>query len=148
MTLYRRWRSIVPDEAPGTWTSVGLLLLRLGMGGFMLGAHGFSKLSKFDVLTTKFADPLGVGHTTSLLLALFAEVLCAALVVLGLTTRLAAIPLLLTMLVAAFVIHSDDPWQKKEFALLYAIPFLTLLATGPGRFSLDQLLAKRFDARM
>jgi uncharacterized membrane protein YphA (DoxX/SURF4 family) len=41
--------------------------------------------------------------------------------VLGLATRLAAFPLLFTMLTAAFFIHGDDPWAKKELAVLYAV---------------------------
>ena len=70
-------------------------------------------------------------------MASFAEVFCAALVVIGLTTRLAAIPLVIMMLVAAGVVHWDDPFGKKEFAVLFLVPFLTLLLTGPGRYSLD-----------
>jgi putative oxidoreductase len=50
------------------------------------------------------------------------------------------------MLVAAFVVHGDDPWSKKELALLYAIPFLTLGLTGPGRFSIDAWWQKRREA--
>jgi putative oxidoreductase len=46
------------------------------------------------------------------------------------------------MVVAAFIIHGDDPFAKKEFALLYAIPFLTLVFTGAGKFSLDAKLGK------
>ena len=47
------------------------------------------------------------------------------------------------MLVAAFVVHADDPWGKKEFALLYAIPFTALAITGGGRYALDALGLKK-----
>ena len=47
------------------------------------------------------------------------------------------------MLVAAFVIHADDPWSKQEFALLYALPFVALIIGGAGRFSLDGRLRQR-----
>jgi putative oxidoreductase len=57
--------------------------------------------------------------------------------VLGVATRFAAVPLAVTMLVAAFAIHADDPWAKKELALLYAVPFVTLVFTGAGKFSVD-----------
>ena len=51
------------------------------------------------------------------------------------------------MLVAAGLIHADDPWAKKEFALMYLLPFLALLFTGAGRFSLDaRCKAKAKDA--
>ncbi len=122
------------------WNDIGLLVLRLGVGAFMLVAHGWGKLAGFGDLAGRFPDPIGLGSTFSLALAIFAEVLCALLVILGLGTRFAAVPLLATMLVAAFVVHADDPWSKKEFALLYAIPFLTLIFTGGGRFALDSLI--------
>jgi putative oxidoreductase len=63
--------------------------------------------------------------------------------VVGLGTRFAAVPLLITMLIAAFVIHADDPWGKQEFALMYAIPYLTLIFTGGGRFALERLIRIR-----
>ena len=120
------------------WSSLGLLILRVVAGGMILLGHGWPKLMRFSDLSVRFPDPLGLGSTTlSLSLLLFAEVFCAVAVILGFATRLVAIPLVFAMLVAAFVIHSDDPWQKKEFALLYALPFLTLICTGPGKFSVD-----------
>jgi putative oxidoreductase len=47
------------------------------------------------------------------------------------------------MLVAAFIIHADDPFRKQEFALLYAVPYLTLILTGGGKFSIDALIFKK-----
>jgi putative oxidoreductase len=116
---------------------LGLLFLRLGAGGLMFGAHGLVKVMDYTAKAETFPDPFAIGSSSSLLLAIFAEALCALLVAVGLFTRLAAIPLLTTMIVAAFWVHADDPFVKKELALLYAIPFLTLIFTGPGRFSLD-----------
>lgn len=84
-----------------------------------------------------FQDPFGVGGTISLGLAIFAEVFCAILVVLGLWTRLALIPLIATMAVAFFIIHSGDPFIKKELSLLYLIGFSALFAGGPGLYSVD-----------
>lgn len=130
---------------PETWNSLGLLVLRVGVGLFMLTAHGWGKLVNFGDLAGSFPDPIGIGSAPSLVLAIFAEVICAVLLVAGLGTRFAAVPLLITMLVAAFVVHADDPWAKKEFALLYAIPFLSLIFTGGGRFALDRVV--RFKRR-
>lgn len=126
-----------------TTASIGLLILRIGIGSFMLFAHGWGKLAGFAELADKFPDPIGLGSTLSLALAVFAEVVCSLLIIFGLGTRLASVPFLVTMLVAAFVVHADDPWGKKEFALLYAIPALSLVFTGGGRFSLDHLIRKR-----
>lgn len=120
-----------------TLSDLGLLALRLGIGGMMLLGHGWPKLAKFSALAGKFPDPLGVGSQLSLVMAVFGEVVCAALLMLGLLTRLAAIPFLITMVVAVVMVHGGDPWAKKELALLYALPALTLLLTGPGGLSVD-----------
>ena len=116
---------------------IGLLVLRLLAAGMMLFGHGFDKLVNFSAKAETFADPIGFGPVFALVLAVFAEFFCSVAILFGFMTRYAAIPLVITMLVAAFVIHSDDPWSKKEFALIYLVPFLTILIAGAGRYSVD-----------
>jgi len=145
--------------------SIGLLLLRLGIGGYLI-THGWGKLQMLLAGgAEKFGDPIGLGSTLSLLLVTTSEFLCALLIVLGLATRLAAVPVVITMAVAAFVIHAGDPWTmeaaanaffsgasktwfSKEPALLYLIPFLSLVFTGGGKISLDGLIAMRRNQRL
>jgi len=88
--------------------------------------------------TIQFPDPLHVGATASLILTVFAEFVCAAMIVVGFKTKWAAVPLVITMLVAAFIVHGADPIGKKEFALLYAIGFLCIGMFGAGKYSLDR----------
>lgn len=120
-----------------------VLLLRLVAGGCML-THGWGKLNKlFGDDPIQFADPLGVGVTASLALTVFAEVLCALFLIVGFATRLSAIPLIITMLVAAFVVHANDGFGKQELPLLYAINYLVIAISGAGKYSVDQLIFKR-----
>jgi putative oxidoreductase len=121
----------------GTLESIGLLLLRLGMGALLLIGHGWPKLMHYQQRSGSFADPIGLGPAASFALVVFAEVFCAALVMLGLLTRLAAVPIVIFLGVAFFIHHAHDPWAQRELALLYLLPFLTLVFTGAGRFSLD-----------
>ncbi|HET9950880.1 MAG TPA: DoxX family protein [Candidatus Eisenbacteria bacterium] len=123
--------------------SVGLLLLRAGTGGLLLYAHGWGKITHFSERAATFADPIGLGSWWSFALVVLAEVFCSAALILGLATRLAAIPIVIFSLVAVFVQHAADPFAKKELPLLYMIPALTLLLTGPGRFSIDALFARK-----
>lgn len=123
--------------------SAGLLLLRLASGGLMLVFHGWGKLMNFGTRMDTFGDPLGIGSPLSLTLAVFAEFFCSLGLIVGFKTRAAAVPLLILMLVIATIVHADDPWGKKEFALLYAIPYLTLIFTGGGKYSLDAKWFKR-----
>ena len=113
------------------------------MGSFML-THGIPKLSR---LTSgeeiKFADPFGLGPVISLLLVVFSEVVCSILIILGLGTRLASIPLIVTMLVAAFQAHADDPFGTKEKPLLFILIYIVLLVFGSGKYSVDQGLSRK-----
>ena len=120
--------------------SIGLLVLRLGAAGLLLYAHGWGKLTGFSAKAATFSDPLHVGSKTSLALAVFAEVFCAAAVILGIGTRFAAAAIAFMLLVAAFVVHADDPFAKQEFALVYAVSFVTLALTGGGRYALERHL--------
>jgi len=108
--------------------------------------HGLPKLLKlFGEAPITFSDPLGVGAVASLSLAVFAEAFCSALLMLGLGTRLATIPLMITMGVAILVIHAGDPFGKKELPLLYILIYLTIAAMGAGRFSIDQWLTRKLN---
>jgi len=125
------------EAKAGAGGDLGLLFLRVSIGAFMLLGHGWPKLANFAAKSAHFPDPLGVGNSLSLSLAIVGEVLAPLLIILGLFTRLATVPLIITMVVAAVVVHGGDPWAKKEFALLYALPAIALLFTGGGRYSLD-----------
>lgn len=119
-----------------------LLVLRILSTGFMF-THGIPKFQRLLSGDMRFGDPIGLGPETSLILAIGAEVGCATLVLTGFATRLATIPLMFTMLVAAFIAHGDDPFGKMELPLLYFLVYTTLLVLGAGRYSVDFLLSKR-----
>jgi putative oxidoreductase len=126
--------------------SLALLILRLGACGLLIFGHGWRKLESFQALAAKFPDPIGLGGATTLSLAIFAEVFCAAAVALGLLTRVTVIPILGTLAVAGFIHHAADPFPKKELAFLFLVAFLPLLVAGAGRYSLDTLLEERMKA--
>jgi putative oxidoreductase len=115
-----------------------LLALRLMFGAGMLYGHGLRKLDRlFGDAEIKFADPFGIGPVPSLALVVFAEVVCAALLVLGLFTRWATIPLIIAMLVAVFYAHGSDPFSDKEMGLLYLTAYVSIALAGPGWYSVD-----------
>lgn len=118
---------------------LGLLLLRVTLAGFMFFAHGLPKVLAYAEKSATFRDPLGLGSEVSFALAVFAEFVCAVLVLAGFYTRVALVPLIVTMAVAGFIVHAPDPFAKQELALMYATVFVTLMLTGPGRFSVDGL---------
>lgn len=117
--------------------NLGLLLLRVGFGGMML-THGIPKLLKMISGDLSFGDPLGIGETPSLILAILGEVLFPILVIVGFKTRLTSIPVIITMAVAAFIVHAADPLGTKEKAILYLVGFLAIALLGPGKYSVDR----------
>lgn len=125
-------------------TSIGLLILRLGAGGLLFAGHGWGKLMSFGARAPGFADPIGLGPVLSFWLVVLAEVPCAVMVMIGLLTRAAAVPIVLFLLVAGFIQHAHDPWPRRELPFLFAASFVALLFTGPGRLSLDSALGLRW----
>ena len=117
-------------------TDLGLLILRIGFAGMML-THGIPKINLLFESPIKFADPIGVGVTISLILALIGEVVAPIFILVGFKTKLATIPAIITMFVAAFVVHAQDPIGIKEKALLYLVGFLAVLLMGAGKYAID-----------
>lgn len=126
-----------------TLSDIALLLLRVLAGGLMACNHGWGKLTGFDEGRADFYDWMGLGMTTSLVLAVFAEFFCGIFMALGLFTRFAAIPLIITMMVAIFGVHWGDPFKKLELPLIYMTMYIIVLLAGPGKFSLDNLFMKK-----
>ncbi len=112
------------------------LALRLVGGGLML-THGIPKLVQVFNGDFGFVDPLGIGPTFSLFLTVFAEAVCAFCLLFGFKTKWVAIPLIITMIVAAFVVHSTDSVGTKEMALLYLGIYISIFFLGSGRYSVD-----------
>ena len=122
-------------------TDLGLLVLRLWLGLTMLFNHGLAKLNGFETMAAKFPALFGLSGKVNLGLAIFAEVGCSALLILGLFTRFAALSLVITMAVAFFMVHkgaiAPGPGSG-ELAFVYLAGFATLLLAGGGRYSVDK----------
>ncbi len=120
----------------------GLFLLRV-IFGLLLMQYGWEKFSKYAEWSADFPDPLGVGSAFSLALCIFAELFCAGFLVLGLFSRFTLVPLIINMLVVAFVIHAGDPIKEREHAFSFLFPFLTLFLAGQGKYSIDNFLLRK-----
>lgn len=119
-----------------------MLFLRVVFGILMISKHGYSKMIKFEELHTRFYNFLGMGSTFSLVLIIFAEVICSAFIILGLFTRIAVIPLIIAMLVVIFGANADKALIESELALLFLGAYVTLLLCGPGKISIDGMINK------
>ena len=123
--------------------SFSLLILRVGVSFSMIYLHGYPRFINFSNISSEFADPLGGGTVTSLSLVVFAEFFCSLLLIFGLFTRWSCIPLIITMIVATWVINGGKGFIFQEKSFIYLIAYVSLLISGGGYFSLDYLLLGR-----
>jgi putative oxidoreductase len=136
-------RRIINTSVNQGYLDIAILLVRIGVSVSML-SHGLMKLNKLlSGAEIKFADPIGIGQSASFYLAIFAEVICSFLLILGLFTRLAIIPLLITMLIVVVVVNKGREFGDIELPLLYIFIYLLLLATGAGKYSVDGYIESR-----
>jgi putative oxidoreductase len=119
--------------------------------GWQFHITGAAHLKNLD-RTTSFFQSLHIPHPYfNACLAGGTEFLCGLLLLLGLGSRLVAIPLIFTMIIAYLTAESDS--LKQIFSdpdkFVSATPFLFMLtciivlAFGPGIFSLDWLIEKK-----
>ena len=117
-----------------------ILAFRICFGVLMM-RHGIQKWMNFNTLKTSFLDPLGIGITSSLVLAIFGELFCAFGFMIGFLYRLCMIPMMFTMFVAGFIALRKAPFDQKELSIVYLITFILLYILGPGMYSIDYLFA-------
>ena len=121
--------------------NTAMLLLRLTVGILMM-MNGYDKLKNFSTLEPKFMNFMGIGSSLSLALLIFAEFFCSLFLILGLFTRLAAIPLIIATCVMVFKAHNADIFGDGGTATLYLASYMVLLLVGPGRVSVDSMIGK------
>jgi putative oxidoreductase len=121
--------------------NTSMLLLRVVFGILMM-SHGYDKLVHFNDRKSDFYNLFGIGSTSSLVLSIFAEFFCALFLIIGLFTRVVAVPLVINMSVALFSVHNMDFFNTGEKATLFLAGFLTILFCGPGRVSVDGIASK------
>lgn len=87
--------------------------------------------------TLIYPDPFVLGVEVAWGLTVFCELVCPLLVMLGIATRLTALPPALSVLIAGLLVPKTPTWAQQELALLYALPFLVLVVTGAGGYTFD-----------
>jgi putative oxidoreductase len=121
--------------------NLAMFILRIATG-VLLAYHGYSKLIHFSSLRYKFMNFMNLGSTRSLALIIFAELFCGILLVLGLFTRLACIPIIIGMSVVTFMASHGNIFAEGEKGAVYLVAAIVIILCGPGRISVDGMIGK------
>ena len=120
-----------------TYTPQLLSVLRI-MSGLLVLQHGTTKYLNFPVGPSNNASPMTMSGAAGII-----ELVCGALLVLGLFTRPVAFLLSGMTAVAYFYAHAPAGFfpilNRGELAALYCFVFLYLSAAGGGPWSIDRL---------
>ena len=141
MRIIERTEPLVRKLNEAEW--VPQLLMRLFVGYFFFET-GWGKVHNLDGMAERFAGWGIPVPAFSAALSGYVELIGGALVLAGLFTRLASIPMVINMLVALVVVKMKKVSGIGDFVELdeplYALSFLWLVFSGPGKASLDHLL--------
>lgn len=126
----------------------GITILRIIVGTVFL-VHGWQKIFQNTVPGTQagFAE-MGIPAAALIAPAVaFLELIGGAAMIIGLLTRTIAVGLLLVSVGAIFAVHLPAGFFVAEggyeFVLTLAAAALALALIGPGRYSIDHILARK-----
>ena len=117
--------------------NITLLFTRISFS-FMMITHGYPKLIKLFSENPSFSNPIGIGEIPTLTLAVFTEFIAPIFIIIGYKTKFFSVFPIITMIVAGFIVHFDDPFSRKEKAILYLVGFIIIYLLGPGKYSIDK----------
>ncbi len=121
--------------------NTAMLLIRIVIGCLML-KHGYDKLAHFEATAQHMMSFLGIGSKATTALVIFAEFFCSFLIILGLFTRFACIPLIITMCVALFKVKNGDFFGDGQEAALFLTAYIVIFLVGAGKVSVDSMIGK------
>ena len=122
-------------------TDLASLFLRLIYGSLFVH-YGYTKFISYDEILPQFPDIIGIGSKFSFILVIFAELICGFLVTIGYLTRLAIIPIFITMIVAYFLAHANDEFQAKTLPFVFLLLSFVIFILGSGKYSIDKVTWK------
>ena len=118
--------------------SRAILFLRMFIGGVML-LHVVGKMQTYSNLVIDYPSYLGFSSATSLSLTIILQSLSAALIMIGVGTRLAAAAMLVATLLSMGDLMSLEEITIEDLKLdfLYVGIYITLIISGSGTYGFN-----------
>lgn len=136
--MNNRLTTLLSSLSSDRWFDSAILFMRIFIGAMML-THGIGKIQNYNAIVNSFPDPLGIGSAVSFTLITLIEVGCSVLIIMGLFTRLATLPLIFGMYIATFIAFPEKTFAEGELSFVYMGIYIMLLVSGGGRYALDAL---------
>lgn len=136
--MNNRLTTLLSSLSSDRWFDSAILFMRIFIGAMML-THGIGKIQNYNAIVNSFPDPLGIGSAVSFTLITLTEVGCSVLIIMGLFTRLATLPLIFGMYIATFIAFPEKTFAEGELSFVYMGIYIMLLVSGGGRYALDAL---------
>lgn len=137
--MWHKIFNLLSQLSSDRWFDSAILFMRIFIGAMML-THGIGKLQNYNAIVNSFPDPLGIGSAVSFAIITFVEVGCSVLIIMGLFTRLATLPLIFGMFVATFIAFPDKSFAAGELSFVYMGIYIMLLISGGGRYAIDAFM--------
>lgn len=131
------------SDAGSKLNNVALLFFRIIVSLELIIVHGLKKLGIGVAIPEIVPNPLGLPDTLNYIFATSANILFPICIILGIFTRLSALPVLAVTLTGYFVVHGGDSLIERDIPFMYSICFLLILFVGPGKYSLDKTLSDK-----
>ena len=148
--MTRFFKNLFLYSAGHTYSNLSRLFLRL-FTGIMFLQLCVRQMLNFDAIVPTFDGILGLSPEASMTLLVSIELLCAVCIMLGFLTRLAVLFPLCLMLFAENLVMSSPNTATDQFfnfqpgyPLMFIGIFIYILLAGPGKISLDYIIAAHF----
>lgn len=148
--MTRFFKNLFLYSAGHTYSNLSRLFLRL-FTGIMFLQLCIRQMLSFEQIVPTFQGFLGMSPEMSMTVLVALELLCAVCIMLGLLTRLAVLfPMALMLVAENIIMSSPDSITNQLFNFQPGYPvmfigiFVFLLLAGPGKISLDYIIAAHF----
>lgn len=125
------------SDLGSVWNNRAVFLFRFLVSAELIVVHGLKKIGVGIAQAEVVPNPLGLPEAVNQIFATGANLICPLFIILGLFTRLAAIPIAAVTLTGYFVVHGNDPLPERDIPFMFSVAFLFIMAVGGGRYSLD-----------
>lgn len=127
-----------------TKPDIALLFFRVAVCLELIFVHGLKKVGVGVPVAEIVPNPFGIPVLLNQAFAIGANLVCPLFIIFGFLTRVAAIPVVAVTLSGYLLVHFHDSLAQRDIPFMYSVAFLFLMLSGPGRYSLDNQIARYF----